>query len=118
MSHSSDGDILTTFQAARLCGVSHKSIERWIDSGLLRGFRTPGGHRRVYRDALVAFMRERRAGSQHVAPIPGANPVRVLVIGASAPVRHAFETGAEASGFQVSWAATAYQTGVAMEKLQ
>ena len=54
MSHASDGDILTTFQAARLCGVSHKSIERWIDAGYLRGFRTPGGHRRVHPDGELA----------------------------------------------------------------
>jgi CheY-like chemotaxis protein len=31
----------------------------WIDKGLLEAHRTPGGHRRVERDALVAFLKSR-----------------------------------------------------------
>src|SRR6185369_1482836 len=92
MSHASAGDILTTFQAARLCGVSHKSIERWIDAGFLRGFRTPGGHRRVHRADLLEFIQKRRtterAGDTALAPASGLP--RVLVVDDDQTIRELF----------------------------
>src|SRR5215203_1163771 len=93
MSHASDGEILTTFQAARLCGVSHKSIERWIDAGFLRGFRTPGGHRRVHRADLLEFIQKRRTTDRvsDAAPVAGAfEAARVLVVDDEATIRDLF----------------------------
>ena len=91
MSHATDGDILTTFQAARLC-ASHKSIERWIDAGFLRGFRTPGGHRRVHRADLLEFIQKRRtterageALATSMAELP-----RVLVVDDDETIRELF----------------------------
>jgi MerR family transcriptional regulator, light-induced transcriptional regulator len=43
---------------ARLLGVSPKTVTRWCVEGRLTAFRTPGGHRRIPADALVAFLRE------------------------------------------------------------
>ncbi|OGO50231.1 MAG: hypothetical protein A2148_04360 [Chloroflexi bacterium RBG_16_68_14] len=42
-----DGDRwLTLGQASRLLGVDESTLRRWADSGQVRAFRTPGGHRR------------------------------------------------------------------------
>lgn len=57
--------------------VDPGSVANWIDQGLLKAHRTPGGHRRVVTEDLVKFLRE------HKMPIPkelGATPVRVLVV--------------------------------------
>jgi CheY-like chemotaxis protein len=57
--------------------VDPGSVANWIDQGLLKAHRTPGGHRRVVLDDLVKFLRE------HKMPIPdelGATPVRILVV--------------------------------------
>jgi len=80
MSNAPRGDILTTFQAARLCGVSHKSIERWIDAGLLPGFRTPGGHRRVYRSDLLGFVQSRRTSENVDASKGGSGDLRPRIL--------------------------------------
>jgi len=121
MSHASDGDILTTFQAARLCGVSHKSIERWIDAGFLRGFRTPGGHRRVHRADLLEFIQKRRtterAGDTALAPASGLP--RVLVVDDDQTIRELFVEFFRTAGqnkYQVEVASSGYEAGVQVER--
>lgn len=78
-------DTLTTAQAARLIGVSKSTVTRWIDGGELAAHRTPGGHRRIPREALLAFCREHR--------VPLQEPVQkhhcVLVVDDEAVVRAA-----------------------------
>ena len=42
--------------AARICGVCAKTLRRWDIRGVICPSRTPGGHRRYARDALVEFL--------------------------------------------------------------
>ena len=49
---------LTTHQVARLLGVSLPTVSKWVDQGLLKGHRTPGGHRRISMPDLRRFTRE------------------------------------------------------------
>lgn len=48
--------LLSTTRVAALLGVSSQTIANWIDQGLLPAGRTPGGHRRVARRDLLAFL--------------------------------------------------------------
>ncbi|MEW5742656.1 MAG: response regulator [Myxococcota bacterium] len=66
----------TTQDVAKVLSASRTSVQRWIDSGSLRAFKTPGGHRRVTQRELVAFLR--RQG----APVPASllSRVRLLVV--------------------------------------
>ena len=57
--------------------VDPGSVANWVDQGLLKAHRTPGGHRRVAAGDLIVFLRE------HKMPIPGVlepAPIRVLVV--------------------------------------
>jgi excisionase family DNA binding protein len=45
----------TTFEAARICHVTHHSIKNWIKQGLIKASRTPGGHYRILEEDLDAF---------------------------------------------------------------
>ena len=59
----------TTFEAARICHVTHHSIKNWIKQGLIRASRTPGGHYRILEKDLDSFREEydmfpREAGSE------------------------------------------------------
>lgn len=68
---------LSTFAIAEMLHVDPGSVANWIDQGILKAHRTPGGHRRVVMEDLVKFLRE------HKMPIPpelGATPVRILVV--------------------------------------
>lgn len=46
-------DILTTADAAELLGVSIRTAQLWVESGRLPSWKTPGGHRRIPRQAVM-----------------------------------------------------------------
>ncbi len=71
------GNNLSTFAIARMLHVDPGSVANWIDQSLLKAHRTPGKHRRVAADDLVAFLRE------HKMPIPAelcSVPSRVVIV--------------------------------------
>jgi excisionase family DNA binding protein len=45
----------TTFEAAKICHVTHHSIKNWIKQGLIKASRTPGGHYRILEEDLDQF---------------------------------------------------------------
>lgn len=48
----------TTFEAAKICHVTHHSIKNWIKQGLISASRTPGGHYRILEKDLDSFREE------------------------------------------------------------
>lgn len=69
--------VFTTFEVAEICDVTPVTIQNWIDKGWLRAYRTPGGHRRVRKEALLAFLESR--DMPHPFPEKGGVP-RVLIV--------------------------------------
>ncbi len=67
MGHIGRGRWLTLGEAARILGVDATTLRGWADSGKVRIFRTPGGHRRFDPADLDAFL---RASATPPAPIP------------------------------------------------
>lgn len=53
-----DKEVFTTYDAARICSANIASIKNWIAKGLLRAFRTPGGHYRIKRRDLELFVQK------------------------------------------------------------
>lgn len=69
--------VLSTKDAARICQVALSTIVYWFDKGLIKGYKTPGGHRRIFLKDLHEFM------ESHGIPITGRLPdekYRVLVV--------------------------------------
>lgn len=57
---AADEDALfTTQQAARVLGVSSKTVQNWVNEGHLSARRTPGGHRRITAAELARTLRLR-----------------------------------------------------------
>ena len=50
--------VFSTYQAAEICNTSFMSVNRWIHAGILKSYRTPGGHHRIRKDDLIDFMKE------------------------------------------------------------
>lgn len=50
------GRWLTLGQACRVLGVDESTLRRWADSGHVRAFRTPGGHRRFAESEIQELM--------------------------------------------------------------
>ena len=90
----------TTFEAARILGVSLPTVVNWIKARRLKAHRTPGGHRRIAREELAAFML--RQGMPLPPDLSGAAPSRrkALVVGDAGAARE----GAARQLAQVGWA--------------
>ncbi len=48
----------TTFEISHICEVNPTTVQNWIKEKKLKAYVTPGGHRRVLREDLAAFMKE------------------------------------------------------------
>ncbi len=46
----------TTREAAELLGISVRTAQLWVENGQLAAWKTPGGHRRVMRDAVERLL--------------------------------------------------------------
>jgi len=52
-------EILTVSQASKYCRVSSKTIINWIDGGYIKAYKTVGGHRRIKKEDLDQFLKEK-----------------------------------------------------------
>lgn len=71
----------TTREAAELLGVSVGTVQLWVESGLLRAWKTSGGHRRVLRESIEALLHHgSRVSAPPVPQDPGRRSLRILVV--------------------------------------
>lgn len=52
--------IYTTYQIGKFCQVNIRTVIRWIETGKLKAYATPGGHRRVKWSDLIQFLTQNR----------------------------------------------------------
>ena len=51
-------ELLTTGEIAKYCHVTHRGVLKWVASGKLKAYRTPGNHSRVSVEDFINFLRE------------------------------------------------------------
>ena len=90
---SKDPGWVTLTEACRLLGVSPSTIRRWGDTGMVRTFVTPGGHRRFSRAGLEALLPER----------PTARPSLVDLGETAGRMARGYRRAAEAGTGHIPW---------------
>ena len=79
---SVNDDVMTTREAGETLGVAVRTIQLWVEAGVLPAWRTAGGHRRIARSAVEKLLADRK----HDLTPPAApdeavnNPVKVLLV--------------------------------------
>lgn len=77
-------DYCSTKEAAATLGVSHRTVQLWVENGTLQAWRTAGGHRRITVASVNRLVDGRRlaiAGHAPGAPnAPAPRGRRVLVV--------------------------------------
>ncbi len=68
---------LTTQQTARLLGVSVRTVQLWVESGVLHAWKTAGGHRRVARASVDALRDEQQEVIETVTGLQGG---KILIV--------------------------------------
>ena len=88
-----DPSWVTLTEACRLLGVSPSTVRRWADSGTVRTFVTPGGHRRFSRAGLQALLPSRPAARPSLTDM-GETPGRMA---------RGYRLAAEAEHGRIPW---------------
>jgi excisionase family DNA binding protein len=69
--------VFTTKQAADLLGVSLRTVQLWVESGVLKAWKTAGGHRRIARESVETLLKEKL---QALKTVSDDSPFRILVV--------------------------------------
>jgi excisionase family DNA binding protein len=78
---SSVPDTCSTTEAAQRLGMAVRSVQLMVDRGELQAWKTPGGHRRILRSSLDAWLAGRGSGAATAAPpAAGARAERPLTL--------------------------------------
>lgn len=94
---------MSTREVGEVLGVAVRTVQLWVESGVLPAWRTAGGHRRIARSAVENLMRE-RAGM--LAPVAhGAQAanraLRLLLVEDDSDLRKLFSMMVEGWTFPV-----------------
>jgi len=79
---ATNADVLSTREAAERLGVALRTVQLWVEGGVLPAWKTAGGHRRISRAAVEKLIAERNNALQgDAAPAESAERrLRVLVV--------------------------------------
>lgn len=82
---ASNDELMTTRQAGEALGVAVRTVQLWVESGVLPAWRTAGGHRRIARSAVEKLMAERaqviaQPSIRHEAQGDSQRPLKLLVV--------------------------------------
>jgi len=77
----------TTRQAAERIGVSHRTVQMWVENGTLQAWKTAGGHRRITNASVDALLEKRHQSLSGTAAKPSSAPVRAQRACAEAALR-------------------------------
>lgn len=80
MPFSNNTAFCTTREAAQLLGVSLRTAQLWVESGLLEAWKTDGGHRRIARTSVEKLLAEKPGTAAAATPGQGEARARILVV--------------------------------------
>jgi excisionase family DNA binding protein len=105
--------IYTTYQIGKFCQVNIRTVIRWIETGKLKAYSTPGGHRRVKWSDLINFL------SQNKMPIPReldeAKRKKILIVDNEKQfIEKATKTLSKVPDIEIKTTSSGFDTGALM----
>ncbi len=78
---TSEDAYVSTREAAEILGISLRTAQLWVESGVLLAWKTSGGHRRILRRSIDALLAERSkiSNANSEAPVLSQNLKLVIV---------------------------------------
>jgi len=99
-------DLMTTREAGEVLGVAVRTVQLWVESGVLPAWRTAGGHRRIARSAVDKLIAERsqviaQPAVKNEASASQDRPLKLLVVEDDADLLNLFTMVVEGWDFPV-----------------
>lgn len=91
-------DVCSTREAADRLGVSLRTVQLWAEAGLLRAWKTPGGHRRILTTSVAELLQRREGVAGRRAP---GGAFQVMVVEDEPDFRQLFELHLRSWGFPI-----------------
>ncbi|MEX1997509.1 MAG: helix-turn-helix domain-containing protein [Candidatus Andersenbacteria bacterium] len=107
--------VFTVGQAAKICGVVPSTMNKWFNSGRIKGYRIPGSqHRRIPREYLISFLKEYGIP---LGDLENEDRVMVLLVGVDAAMIEAMTTTLKSQYFTIDYATDGFSAGIKVEAL-
>lgn len=75
-----DSDSYSTAYVASRLGVSVPTVQRWVDAGHLKAWKTPGGHRRIDARSAEALFEGQPRVQETAGTSQGPAPLKVVIV--------------------------------------
>lgn len=85
-----------------MLGVSHRTVQLWVESGVLQAWKTAGGHRRITMESVDRLVAQRSQAIRTpplLVPVPASTGRRVLLVDDDATTLRLYEL--EMSGWEL-----------------
>jgi excisionase family DNA binding protein len=109
-------DVLTTGEVAKICNVAPRTVSKWFDTGVLKGYRIPGSKdRRIPVSQLMRFMKE------HGIPFDGisSGKTRILIVDDEQEIVDVLHKAlSEQANYDVRTATNGFQAGMEADRFK
>lgn len=113
---SFEKDVLTTGEVAKICNVAPRTVSKWFDTGVLKGYRIPGSKdRRIPVSQLMRFMKE------HGIPFDGisSGKTRILIVDDEQEIVDVLQKAlSEQANYDVRTATNGFQAGLEADRFK
>ncbi|WP_415893678.1 response regulator [Neptuniibacter sp. PT8_73] len=107
----------TSGDVAKICGVSLRTVIRWIEKGELKGFKLPGrGNNRVSEDNLINFLKAHDIPLPEELFSPGKN--LILIVDDEPAAARAIQRVLKGAGYETKIAANGFEAGSLLTELK
>lgn len=109
-------DVLTTGEVAKICNVAPRTVSKWFDTGVLKGYRIPGSKdRRIPVSQLMRFMKD------HGIPFDGisSGKTRILIVDDEQEIVDQLQKAlSEQANYEVRTATNGFQAGLEADRFK
>ncbi|MGD2030149.1 MAG: response regulator [Desulfobacterales bacterium] len=101
-------DVFTIPRAAEYCSIHRVTLWRWVKSGELKSFHTPGGHFRILKQDLESFMREK---GMLFPSHKDLNKKKILIVDDDNKIHELLTKILSSNGYKVEVASDGFEAG-------
>lgn len=104
-----ENDFYTIPQAAHICAVCRTTMWRWVKSGKLESFLTPGGRHKIRKEDLKAFIKARM---QHLPIAESSQKNKILIVDDDPAVQKLLSKMLSHNGYRIALASDGFEAGI------